>query len=465
MHATIASTGGEPVEVLLGLMGPRSLTLARSFAEAGYTPILAFTSEQLRASAATADVILADTAVDPGAVALRSAGSNTTVRLFVGEPDEAPWAEVHSFVAPDTTDDDIVAHTRALVALRGRAAVPDDLIWGPLQLDAARREGAWHGDAIDLTATQFDILEVLVRAGARSSRRKRSSARCGPAPSPTTGRGCSLTYGASDACSKTSRRIRSSFSRRVESASGSRSRTRAACRSCVWPIPRSGSFGRSRWAPDVGPTATQRFASGSRSSKGLIGGLMHTRTSTTRRRVITPLSRELASERRVARAGSPTYAPLVARPDRLPQFALVENYFSAVGGTARLRSRYDDVLKAVDSGDASDADAWQRWARRIGVSSPDLAHFVEHWLGLDAGERSRSENAYFPELHPKATRDSILGGFMDAVRSARMFDLPLSVVLVPVGLCQTVRVHHVVTGPAVVIMLYAPLPDEIVRAK
>jgi len=163
MHAT-TSTGPGPVEVLLGLMGPRSLALARSFAEAGYTPILAFTSAQLEASAASADVILADTVVDPGAVALRSAGGNATVRLFVGEAAEAPLADVHSFVTPDTSDQDIVAHTSALIALRGRETVPDDPCWGPLRLDPPRREATWQGRSIELTATQFDILEVLVRA-------------------------------------------------------------------------------------------------------------------------------------------------------------------------------------------------------------------------------------------------------------------------------------------------------------
>ncbi len=144
---------------------------------------------------------------------------------------------------------------------------------------------------------------------------------------------------------------------------------------------------------------------------------------------------------------------------RLPQFAIVEDFFSLSFGSEVLRARYDELLKAVDSGDPADANNWLEYAREIGLSEPDLAHFFEHWLGLDGDRDAQSETAYFPGSDAETLRSEIVGGFLEAVRAGRLHGLPLAVVLV-CNQRDALRVTHVVSGPAVVVIISVPLTDD-----
>lgn len=144
---------------------------------------------------------------------------------------------------------------------------------------------------------------------------------------------------------------------------------------------------------------------------------------------------------------------------RLPQFGIVEDFFSTNSGIEVLRARYDEILETVDSRDPGGADRWLEYARVLGVSERDLAHFFEHWLGLSPSGSGTSESAYFPTLDPKATLDAIVDGFIEALRAGRAHDLPLSVVFVFND--DVLRVSHVVTGAAVVVVISAAAPEAL----
>ena len=153
--------------VVLAISPQRALPLAKAFAERGCVPVLAFSRYQLASFGNRADVLIADHDVDPCGETLLSVGeTSATIRMFIANDSRVEPLEVHARVSPDAVPKQIVAQALALIALRqGTPWTSDVLSWGPLELYPSTRESRWHGEPLDLTATQFDILAALVRSG------------------------------------------------------------------------------------------------------------------------------------------------------------------------------------------------------------------------------------------------------------------------------------------------------------
>lgn len=66
---------------------------------------------------------------------------------------------------------ELVARLRAVLRRTGAASAPadDTLELGALALSPGRRLVTWRGQGLDLTATEFSLLEMLLRAGERVS--------------------------------------------------------------------------------------------------------------------------------------------------------------------------------------------------------------------------------------------------------------------------------------------------------
>ena len=159
--------------------------------------MLAFSRHQLACFGNSADIVVADEDIDPCAETLRVVGtSSATIRMFVAR--HSNWSAdageetepdgVHAHLSPDLSATRVVAQALALVELRHLAPVTDGRLgWGPLELDVLKRESKWRGERIDLTATQFDIMAALVRAGRRSALEAGAATRrCGRRRFPTT---------------------------------------------------------------------------------------------------------------------------------------------------------------------------------------------------------------------------------------------------------------------------------------
>lgn len=61
---------------------------------------------------------------------------------------------------------ELVARLRAVLRRIGAQRDAGPISIGGLILDPGRRESRWEGAAVDLTATEFNLLEILLRAGA-----------------------------------------------------------------------------------------------------------------------------------------------------------------------------------------------------------------------------------------------------------------------------------------------------------
>ena len=59
--------------------------------------------------------------------------------------------------------DELLARVRALLRRRQRTATPQVLRFGKLTLDAAARQVAYDGQALELSTKEFDVLELLMR--------------------------------------------------------------------------------------------------------------------------------------------------------------------------------------------------------------------------------------------------------------------------------------------------------------
>ncbi len=129
--------------------------------------MLAFSRLQLASFGDCADIVVADELIDPCAETLRVVGkSSETIRMFLAQRSDSETFGVHAHLSLEMSPTRVVAQALALIELRHRApSVDGPLCWGPLQLDVSKRESRWRGGRIDLTATQFEILAALVRAG------------------------------------------------------------------------------------------------------------------------------------------------------------------------------------------------------------------------------------------------------------------------------------------------------------
>lgn len=151
--------------VLVAVAPRRAIAFARAFCEAGFMPTLAFDADQVFEFGAQAEVIVTDDRIDRDARALRRAGdAERTVRVFIADTSRCMPAQVHALVAADIDSHELVARVRTLLALRGEWFRHDQVEWGPLVLDVARRDARLHGHLLGLTATQFRLVAALVRS-------------------------------------------------------------------------------------------------------------------------------------------------------------------------------------------------------------------------------------------------------------------------------------------------------------
>ncbi|HWU01391.1 MAG TPA: response regulator transcription factor [Novosphingobium sp.] len=82
------------------------------------------------------------------------------------------------YVAKPYFPPELVARLRAVLRRPARGGSSgDNLRLDALMLDAARRWAGWNGAAIELTATEFNLLEILLRAGERVSTKDELSLR------------------------------------------------------------------------------------------------------------------------------------------------------------------------------------------------------------------------------------------------------------------------------------------------
>lgn len=74
------------------------------------------------------------------------------------------------YVAKPCTPRELTARIRAILRRAGGADEPDaqaQLVAGPLTLLPRQREAEWHGTRLELTSTEFSLLEMLVRHAGR----------------------------------------------------------------------------------------------------------------------------------------------------------------------------------------------------------------------------------------------------------------------------------------------------------
>jgi len=75
------------------------------------------------------------------------------------------------YVSKPCTPRELAARVRAILrrtrAVEGSENAPSMLEWGPLKLFPHQRRAEWHGNALDLTSTEFNLLDVLVRNAGR----------------------------------------------------------------------------------------------------------------------------------------------------------------------------------------------------------------------------------------------------------------------------------------------------------
>ncbi|MBB3953108.1 response regulator transcription factor [Novosphingobium sediminicola] len=105
-------------------------------------------------------------------VIMLTAKSNDTERVIGLE------LGADDYVAKPYFPPELVARLRAVLRRPARRAANGDYLrLGALSLDAARRWAGWDGAPLELTATEFNLLEILIRAGERVSTKDELSLR------------------------------------------------------------------------------------------------------------------------------------------------------------------------------------------------------------------------------------------------------------------------------------------------
>ena len=156
------NTSAHATRVLLALDADRVLPIAQLFAEAGFVVTLAFSREQMLDVAASATIVVADNTVDANADALRTLAAERVCVFLTAGPTQVDGIYVVSVV--DESPAATVARTLALFAQSGRTHCEHVLRWGALEMKPGQRVARWKGTPVHLTATEFEILRVLVEA-------------------------------------------------------------------------------------------------------------------------------------------------------------------------------------------------------------------------------------------------------------------------------------------------------------
>jgi DNA-binding response OmpR family regulator len=122
-------------------------------------------------------------------VIMLTAKSNDTERVIGLE------LGADDYVAKPYFPPELVARLRAVLRRPARrAASGDHLRLGVLTLDAARRWAGWDGVPLELTATEFNLLEILLRSGRGCRPRMNCHCACwGGVANPMTVRSMSIS--------------------------------------------------------------------------------------------------------------------------------------------------------------------------------------------------------------------------------------------------------------------------------
>jgi hypothetical protein len=122
-------------------------------------------------------------------VIMLTAKSNDTERVIGLE------LGADDYVAKPYFPPELVARLRAVLRRPARrAASGDHLRLGVLTLDAARRWAGWDGVPLELTATEFNLLEILLRSGRGCRPRMNCHCACwGGGANPMTVRSMSIS--------------------------------------------------------------------------------------------------------------------------------------------------------------------------------------------------------------------------------------------------------------------------------
>jgi DNA-binding response OmpR family regulator len=151
----------------------RAGALAAAFSRKGLIPTLAFDALQLlecidvdEFDLAIFDLRLVGRDADNLLRSIRERMSGPLMGLSHGDADDARLAAlgVHSQVPARAPADEIATAGAMLLGVHMRTEHGAFLVWGPLELDTARRQAFWKGRPLAFTKLQFRLLAALVRA-------------------------------------------------------------------------------------------------------------------------------------------------------------------------------------------------------------------------------------------------------------------------------------------------------------
>ncbi len=147
--------------------------VARALAERGVITTVAFGSHQVLdcLDHQRADLLVIDASVTGGhperflgAVRTRSDAALLTIGPWGLAPHVLADAGVHAMVGAAATPTAVAAQGLALLGLRPHPDLGVLRVWGPLELDLARRGVRWDGRPVAVSPLEFRILNVLVLA-------------------------------------------------------------------------------------------------------------------------------------------------------------------------------------------------------------------------------------------------------------------------------------------------------------
>ena len=152
--------------VLIAAPERRAIELASAFARARFVPVLAFDTTQLLASVGSVPcgAVVVDDALDPGVATLDDLVAADVVVLLLGDPVVTAARRVHGVLARDVPAVQVVMRTQAMLELTDVGPARQVLTWGPLRLDAARKQATLYGQPLELSPPQRRILRALVKA-------------------------------------------------------------------------------------------------------------------------------------------------------------------------------------------------------------------------------------------------------------------------------------------------------------
>jgi len=151
-------------------------SLRRGLEEAGFTTDALTEGDEavLAARSTQFDAVILDIMLPGmnGTEVLRRIRQTSTIPVIMltargGDVDRVVGLEMGAddYIAKPYFPRELVARLRAVLRRqREPATAPATLRWGPLELSAGKRELLWNGSPFDLTTSEFDLLECLMRS-------------------------------------------------------------------------------------------------------------------------------------------------------------------------------------------------------------------------------------------------------------------------------------------------------------